>query len=317
MKRTLRRATGVSLVVGLLAVGCGGEEESGEFTEITLGVLSIAPSAAVQYGLDNGIFEEHGLEVTLEPGQGAAAMLPAVETGQMDFAVGNALSVLVAIDQGLDMRIVTGYSHSMAEGDDINGVVVRTGEGLDSWSDLEDHTVAVNVLNGQGDLTIMEAVAQDGGDPDAIGLTEIDFPEMAAQLEVGNIDAAWLPEPFLAQALAEEEFELLGHPNQEVIPGLPTMISFTSGSFAEENPETVEQFKTAMDDVLEQAESDPEGTAAALAEFLDMPEEAAAEVNMEEFDSDPRAEQLNTMGELMVEYGFVDDAPDLDAIIVD
>ncbi|WP_258932949.1 ABC transporter substrate-binding protein [Nesterenkonia pannonica] len=113
------------------------------------GVLSIAPSAAVQYGLDNDIFEEHGFDVTLTPGQGAAAMLPAVQTGDMDYAIGNALSVLVAVDQGLDMRILTGYSHSYAEGDDINGVVVRSDDDVESWVGLEDLSVAVNVLNGQ------------------------------------------------------------------------------------------------------------------------------------------------------------------------
>lgn len=318
MKNRFLPAAALLTTSALALTACGGgSDEDDELTEITLGVLSIAPSAAVQYGLDQGIFEEHGLEVTLEPGQGAAAMLPAVEAGQMDFAVGNALSVLVAIDQGLDMRILTGYSHSMAEGDDINGVVVRAEDDLESWSDLEDQSVAVNVLNGQGDLTIMEAVDQDGGDPHAIGLTEVDFPDMTSQLERGNIDAAWLPEPFLSETLAEDDYELLGYPNQEVIPGLPTMISFTSGQMAEEEPETVEQVTAAMSDVLEQAEADPDGTAEALAAFLEMPEEAAAEVTMEEFDSDPRRDQLGTMIDLMVDYEFIDEAVDLDEVIVE
>lgn len=301
--------------------GGNGEDEEAETgngtTEITLGVLSIAPSAGVQYGLDHGIFEDHGLDVTITPGQGAAAMLPAVQTGNMDFAVGNALSVLVAVDQGLDMRIITGYSHSYAEGDDINGVIVRADDGIESWSDLEDQSVAVNVLNGQGDLTIMEAVSQDGGDPNAIGLTEVDFQDMTAQLERGNVDAIWLPEPFLSQTLAEDDFELLGHPNQEVIPGLPTMISFTSGQFAEENPEVVDQFRTAMDEVLTSAETDPEGVAESLSAFLDMPEEVAAEVNMEELDSDPRVPQLTSMVELMVDYGFIEEELDLSAVVME
>ncbi|WP_146338546.1 ABC transporter substrate-binding protein [Nesterenkonia sp. NBAIMH1] len=331
MKHRLKTTGALCSLVALTLTACGGNGDGGdnggaangddaadgELTEISLGVLSIAPSAAVQYGLDNDIFEEHGFDVTLTPGQGAAAMLPAVQTGDMDYAIGNALSVLVAVDQGLDMRILTGYSHSYAEGDDINGVVVRSDDDVESWADLEDLSVAVNVLNGQGDLTIMESVAEDGGDPDALGLTEVDFPDMAAQLERGNIDAAWLPEPFLSQALAEDEFELLGYPNQEVIPGLPTMISFTSGERADAEPEEVEQFQEALTDVLEQAEGDPDGVAASLAEFLDLPEDAAANVNMEEFDGDPRQDQLSDMVDLMVEYDFIDEEIDLDSVIVE
>lgn len=321
MKHRTQAAGALCTVFALSLTACGDSAaeggDDGELTEISLGILEIAPSAAVQYGVDNGIFEEHGFDVELVPGQGAAAMLPAIQTGDMDFAVGNALSVLVGVDQGLDMRILTGYSHSHAEGDDINGVVVRTEDGFDSWSDLEGQSVAVNVLNGQGDLTIMEAVAQAGGDPDELGLTEVNFPDMTAQLERGNIDAAWLPEPFLTQTLSEDEFELLGYPNQEVIPGLPTMITFTSGQLADEDPELVEEFQNAMDEVLEAAENDAEGTAEALSALLDMPEDVAAGVSMEEFDSDPRREQLEQMVDLMVQYDFIDEEIDFDAVLVE
>ncbi|GAA1816100.1 ABC transporter substrate-binding protein [Nesterenkonia flava] len=312
----------LALLAGLtlLLAGCaGGEEQSSEddLTTVTLGVMTIAPTAAIQYGVDEGIFEEHGLDVEMVPGDGGAAMLPAVQSGEMDFATGNPLSLLVAVGQGLDMRLVSGWSHSLTEGQDINAVVVRADSGIESWRDLEGRSVAVNVLNGQGDLTIMEAVRRDGGDPDAIGLTEVSFPEMEAQLERGNVDAVWLPEPFLSQALAQEEFTLLGQPNQEVLPGLPTSMAFTSGRFYEENPETVAQFKAAMEEAMDAAQNDPEGSAEALSHFLDMPVEAAAEVNMEEFDGDIRREPLEDMSRLMVEYGFIDELPGLDAVIID
>ena len=59
--------------------GTGSETE--ELTAITVGLLSIAPAAAVQYGIDEGIFEENGLDVEVQIAQGGAAMLPAVSTG--------------------------------------------------------------------------------------------------------------------------------------------------------------------------------------------------------------------------------------------
>ncbi|WP_258932948.1 hypothetical protein [Nesterenkonia pannonica] len=57
--------------------------------------------------------------------------------------------------------------------------------------------------------------------------------------------------------------------------------------------------------------------ASSLAEFLDLPEEAAANVNMEEFDGDPRQDQLSDMVDLMVEYDFIDEEIDLDSVIVE
>ena len=116
MKKGLIKTLAVSAValLGLTACGNGGDTADNgdaaleETTTISVGVLQIAPSVAVQYGIDEGIFEKHGLEVELETGTGGAAMLPAVSTGQMNFAVGNPLSVITANDRGLAMRIVNG-----------------------------------------------------------------------------------------------------------------------------------------------------------------------------------------------------------------
>src|SRR5699024_3378569 len=90
------------------------------------------------------------------------AMLPAVSAGQMDFGVGNPLSVVTAVDQGLDMKIVAGYSNSLEDVEDVAGVVTRADSDIDTWADLEGKTTAVNALNSLGDLTVMNLAEQDG-----------------------------------------------------------------------------------------------------------------------------------------------------------
>ncbi|MER2136806.1 MAG: ABC transporter substrate-binding protein, partial [Arthrobacter sp.] len=254
--RRAARAFALGAVATLALAGCGGgslsgDESSsspsasgsaaagGELEQIVVGVIGIAPSAAMQYGVDEGIFEEHGLDVELQTGQGGAAMLPAVSTGDMNFAVGNPLTVMVAKDKGLDMKIVTGYSNSYAEGEDINGVVARADSGITSFADLEGKTASVNAVNTQGDLTIMEAASLAGADPTQIKFSEMPFPDMEAQLDLGNTDAIWIPEPFLSKALSNPDNVLVGYSNQEAVPGMPTMVTFTSGNYASANPETV------------------------------------------------------------------------------
>src|SRR5690625_3810155 len=108
-------ATAAAAALALTACGGGGgnEEASGdggeqEMRDVTIGVLSIAPSVGVAYGIEHGIFEEHGFDVNYEISSAGAAMLPAVSAGQLDFGVGNPLSVTTAVDQGLEMKIVAG-----------------------------------------------------------------------------------------------------------------------------------------------------------------------------------------------------------------
>ncbi|NKX51672.1 ABC transporter substrate-binding protein, partial [Arthrobacter deserti] len=118
MKKHIAKVLAGGAIAALALTGCGSGSPSssvgtaggtsgstaGGLQDITVGILSIAPSAVMQYGIDEGIFEKHGLNVELQTGQGGAAMLPAVSTGTMNFAVGNPLSVMVAKDKGLDMR---------------------------------------------------------------------------------------------------------------------------------------------------------------------------------------------------------------------
>lgn len=320
---------GALAATGLLLASCSSGSPSGgtpsesagggseELTPITVGLLTIAPSAAVEYGIQNGIFEEHGLDVETSIAQGGAAMLPAVSTGQIDFGVGNPLSVLTAASQGIDVRITSGYSFSLEEGDDINAVVAKADSGITTWADLEGKTVSVNAVNTQGDLTIKDSVAKDGGDPDAVNFSEIAFPDALAQLDAGNVDAVWIPEPFLGGALTQpEEYTVVGYPNQNSLPGLPTMVTFASGAVVEDT-ETLEKWRSAITDVLETVNGDPEGFAAVIAEFTGMPEATALELRLERLSGELDPQVITDLSALAAEYGFIESEPDIDVVIAE
>ena len=326
MKKQFTAIVTGATIAAFALTGCSGGSPSGQaasetgasgsagLTKVVVGVLPIAPSVAVKYGVDKGIFEKHGLDVEFTTSSAGAAMLPAVSTGDLNFAVGNPLSVLTAVDKGLDMKVVTGYSNSKAEGDDINGVVVRADSGINTFADLAGKTTSVNALKTQGDLTIAESAAIDGGDASALKFSEMPFPDMEAQLERKNMDAIWVPEPFLSKALANKENKLLGYPNQKVIPGLPTMVSFTSGKFAQEKPEVVANFKAAMTETLAAAEADQAGAKAMLPAFMKMDAAVAEKLKMETWNGVVPAEQLTALGDLAAKHAFISKAPDVSAM---
>ncbi|GAA4119243.1 ABC transporter substrate-binding protein [Enteractinococcus coprophilus] len=319
MKKKFLSGFATAAAAALMLTACGGGNggeggseaggETEELREVTVGVLSIAPSVGVAYGIENGIFEEHGFDVTYEISSAGAAMLPAVSAGQLDFGVGNPLSVTTAVDQGLDMKIVAGYSNSLEEGNDVAGVVTRADSGIETWADLEGKTTAVNALNTLGDLTVTYLAEEDGADPAKVNFSEMGFPDMPAQLERGNADAVWIPEPFLSQMLDDEENKLVGYSFQETDPGMATMVTFTSGQLAEEDPEMVADFGEAMKAALAASQEDQEGSRELLVEFLEIPEEAAQELVMERLDGEVNREQLMFMVELADKYNFIDEAP--------
>lgn len=319
MKKKFLSGLATAAAAALMLTACGGGNgadeggeaggETEELREVTIGVLSIAPSVGVAYGIEHGIFEEHGFDVTYEISSAGAAMLPAVSAGQLDFGVGNPLSVTTAVDQGLEMKIIAGYSNSLEEGNDVAGVVTRADSGIETWADLEGETTAVNALKTLGDLTVMHLAEEDGADPQALNFSEIGFPDMPAQLERGNADAVWIPEPFLSQLLEDDANKLVGYSFQETDPGMATMVTFTSGQLAEEDPEMVADFAEAMTAALEASQNDQEGSRELLVEFLEIPEEAAQELVMERLDGEVNREKLLFMVELADRYNFIDEAP--------
>ncbi len=289
--------------------GTSGPADAG-LREVTVGVMPIAPSAAFQYGLAEGIFEEHGFDVEINSSVSGAATLPAVSTGQIHFDIGNPMSVGIAVDQGLDLKITNGFSNSLAEGEDIAGVVVREDSGIEDWGDLQDRNTAVVSLQGHNTLTIADSAEQDGADPTKVGFTEMGFQTMIPQLGQGNVDAIFVPEPFLSQALAEEQNTLLGYNFQNSVPGLPTLVTYTSGTLIDEDPELVADFQAAMDDVLAQAEANRPDALMTLVDFLEIPEPAAQGMKTEEWDGEVRTEQLDRLWELAVDHEYIEAAPE-------
>ncbi|MGC5617216.1 ABC transporter substrate-binding protein [Georgenia sp. Z1491] len=304
----------------LVLAACGGDDDGdggtsdsgeGELTPITLGALPIVPTAGLQYGIDEGIFEEHGFEVTLETGQGGAALIPGLVSGDIDFATSNPLSVMVAQSTGLAIQVTSGFVHAREEGDDITGVYAMPDSGIAAPADLSGRTVAVNNLNTQGDVTIREMVRQDGGDPDAIEFVEIGFPDMPAALDAGNIDAAWVAEPF-GTILLGEGAELVGYNYQLVAPGLQTMVVIAA---EDQDEQLVEDFHVALEEVLTTAQEDEEGVRAVLPTLLEMDPELADQVLIEEFDTQLDPEPLQILADLAWEGGVVESEIDVEEFI--
>lgn len=298
-----------------------GGEGGGDLTKVVVGVLPIAPASAVQLGIDEGIFEEHGLDVELQLGDGGAALLPAVASGSMQFAVGNPLSVLTAASEGLDIRIVSGYSRNYESPEDPeekapSGVVTQADSGIATWKDLEGKTVAINALNTQGDLGVKARVKADGGDPDKVNFIEIPFPDQLAQLEQGNIDAAWIPEPFISKARATDGVVFLGDPLR-AIDNLPTMVTFTSGAYADENPEVVEAFNAAIAETAEAAMADEEAFRAAVVSHTGMDAAVVEGINLEYISGDLDRSVIEELSSTALDFGFIKQEPDLDTVIIE
>lgn len=287
---------------------------SGELQTVRVAALPIAETGALWAAIDEGIFEEHGLEIEVVPSQGGANAIPALLSGDIQFAIGQPFGPIRADLQDLGVVIVGNYANSIAEGDDVNAVVALGDSGITRPADLAGKKVSVNTLGAAGDLTIRKAVEDDGGDPSTIEFVEVAFPDVPAQLEAGTMDAAWAPDPFRGMIVGEGGVSVV-QPYQATIPGLSVLTNITTQALLDDDPELVTAYSEAMAEALGWAADNEEAVRAAIATNLDIPEEAAAGITLPTFTWELADAGIEDLGALAVEFAYIDAEPDYDRLL--
>jgi NitT/TauT family transport system substrate-binding protein len=320
----MKKVTALGLVVGvaIALTGCTdsdatpSDQSGGELRQVRVAALPITETAALWGGIAAGVFEKHGLKVEVLPAQGGAQAIPALINGDIDFAVGQPFGAFRADLQDLGVAIVGNYASSYADGDDINAVVASAKSGITRPAQLAGRKVAVNSLGAAGDVTIMAAVEKDGGDPSTIKFVEVAFPDAPAQLQSGNIDAAWVPEPFVTQLRSRGDAFVVA-PYQAVVPGLATLTVLATTKSKDSDSALVADFSAAMKETLQWAK-DPANepkVRQAIKDNLELPDAVADSVRLPAFGWEIDRTSLETLATLAEKYRVLDKRPNFDRLI--
>ena len=324
MKRNAPVLLAAAAALTLSACGGGslsGDESTSEaegtsgLTTLSVGIMPIVDTAPIWLGKEQGFFEAEGLDLDIQTTTGGAAAVPGVVSGDFDFAFGNVVSVMVANDKGLGIELVSnGNSTTGDTSSDFGAVVVPADSDIQDAADLAGKTVSVNNLSNIGDTTIRKLVENAGGDHESIKFVEIPFPDAPAAIESGQVDAAWILDPFLTQTV-ENGARVIAYNFAETHPSLDISGYFTTSSYIEENPEIVEQFTRAMKKSLEYAQENPEAVREIVGTYTKIDEEMRAKMVLPAFHADFDREGLTILGEAAASYGTLSKAPDLDAML--
>lgn len=285
-----------------------------ETYDLRVAALPIAETGALWAAIDEGIFEKHGITLEIVPAQGGAQAIPALLSGDIDFAIGQPFGTFRADLSDLGIVIVSDYASSLASGQDVNAVVAPAGSDITRPADLEGKRVAVNSLGAAGDVTIMKAVEDDGGDPSTIEFVEVGFPDAPAQLEADNIDAAWVPDPFMSMVVGSGG-SIVVHPYQATIPGLSVLTNITTQDNLDNEPEMVAAYTAAMAEALDWASANEQAVRDAIATNLEIPAEAAAGITLPTFTAELKRADLEALAQIAADYGVIEGMPNFDRII--
>lgn len=315
MASSVRLIITAALLVGV--AGCGGNDESAttsggssssagnEPITLSIGYTPIADEAVLKIASAQGIFEKHGLKVKYTAAAPGTALIAQLLNGQVDVGVGALTGVMAAVSQKIPVAAVSAVSRDYeTEGQTAYATMVASDSGVSSFKDLEGKTVAVNSLQGIWEITTREAVAQDGGDPKKVKLTQITFGDQVAALRSGRVDAISTLQP-VPTVLASQGYKRLGDA-QAIAAGDPetvATVAFMTKAKIQKQPEAPKRWVAAIAEASEYANAHPDEVKKVIISESKAPAEAINEAPVPVFTpAIPRA-NVDVFSKLMVKYG--------------
>lgn len=225
--------------------GCKGEDDGKNLTKITLNEVAHSMFYAPQYvAIENGYFEQEGLDLELVTGYGADKTMAAVISGEAQIGFMGAEASLYTYLEGATDTVVNFAQGTQRAG---NFLVARENEKDFEWTDLIGKKVLGGRKGGMPQMVFEYILKKNGIDPekDLVIDQSIDFGSTAAAFAGGQGDYTCEFEPS-ATAL---ELENAGYvvASLGVDSGYVPYTSYCAKtSYMESHPEIIQKFANAL-----------------------------------------------------------------------
>jgi len=317
-RRSIKMTTvGAVLTTAALALSaCGGGASAGSGDEsaeqLQLGYFPLVHTSTAVNADESGIFADNGLDVELVPTQGGAAAIPALVSGSVDLTYANYTSALLAVEQGLPIRLVAGNDVGKAD----HGIFVAKDSGIGTVADLKGKTFAVNNLQNIGTVAINSLLEEAGMQTSDVKLVEMPYPDMQAALERGAVDAIWQVEPFQASATAAGLVKI-GDLFTGPVADMPVGGWITTEKFAQENPEAIAAFQESISASAEDLQGNRERLGELVPTFTKVTADVVEAIEMPRFQGELDTQQLQKTADLMFEYKIIDSELDIASLVAE
>ena len=260
-KRILASLLSSVLAVGLLTACSGESEDSGktaqdgsgyavqkeeaELTKVTLNEVAHSIFYAPTYvAIEEGYFEEEGIELDLVCGFGADKTMTAVISGEADIGFMGSEASIYTYNEGATDYVVNFAQLTQRAG---NFLVAREKMDDFSWEDLKGHLVLGGRKGGMPEMVFEYILKENGIDPEEdLEINQsIDFGSTAAAFSEGQGDFTVEFEPGATTLESEGKGYVVASLGED--SGYVPYTAFSAKrSYIDENPDIIQGFTNAL-----------------------------------------------------------------------
>lgn len=225
---------------------CLVSQAQAEPERLRVSIIPINDVTPLFAAIQQNYFADEGLVIDTSPSAGGAVGIPGLVAGSFDIAYGNIVSALLAVQQGIGLRIVAPGTNVADAETDLTAMVTHSDSGIRTGKDLEGKAVGVNTRNNVIWLYARAWIKATGGNPDRVLFREVPHPQMEDALRQKQIDAGFMVPPYVGIAVEKPELRVIGRPYSEVQLGADIGLYLTTEEFMRERPETAAKFQRAL-----------------------------------------------------------------------
>lgn len=294
------------------APGAGGNGGAVERPTITVGTQAFAELAPLHIAIKQGFFKDEGLDVKLTDATGGGAgLITGLVSGNTDVVYSNYVSLIQGAAKGLPLRVIRENDRP-----GVQALYVKSDSSISKPSDFAGKTIAINGFGNIMELTTRTVLGSHGVSQDQLKFIELAPPQMEAALELGQVDAAWLVEPFVTITTSKGGVKPVVSAFEGPTENLPVAGWSVTDQFAKANPKTTAAFVRAMDKAMAVAVKDKAAVVDAITSYTKIPKEVADKMKPISFAEKSDLSSLSKVQDLMIERGIIDKPINMEQFVV-
>jgi NitT/TauT family transport system substrate-binding protein len=262
---------------------------------------------------DTGIFERHGLDVSLAVIQNIG-LLPGTVGKQFDIAPATPPDLINAAAKGLNVVGVAGGWVETASRRSVE-IIVRKDSGIAGPQDLKGKLIASVALGSLIHVSTLYWLKQSGVDPNTIRAVEVPFPNMPDQLKAGRLDAVEVIEPFVTPLLAAGNVSI-GDPILKVADPTHGTLWIAEADWARANPGVLKNWIASLTEAADYIKTNPEPSRAILGKYTRLPEPVVKTIPIPEYNAILEPKSLEPWIRVLTELGQVTKPLDAATLVV-
>ncbi|HEV8016227.1 MAG TPA: ABC transporter substrate-binding protein [Stellaceae bacterium] len=265
----------------------------------TIGYNAVADFLLGFIAKDQGFFEQHGLDAELKLTQVSLVAIPTVLTaGSIDIGGVTPPAILLADEQGLDIKIIAGADQTAA-GYHLAGIIVRPDSDIKTAADLKGKNVAVPGLNDLLHILVVKWLTDRGVAKADVHFVEQPMVQLGDVLKSGRVDAVVPVEPFMSRIVNSGGGRILSYYVDDLPAGIPPVVWASTGKYAASHPAVIKAFRAGIADAFDYYKAHPDLGPETMSHYVKIPLEVLKTIPIPPMTASVDASQIRYWVDIM------------------